>query len=111
MFDHLRVQGADAVAGKFGGQVASGPTGQVYTGFTSHFVHGQHEAEAPDATAVTKSLIHGLTQRQCAVLNAVVAIHLQVALAFQLQCKTTVHGQLLHHVIQETDTATHQGLA
>src|SRR5258706_5987830 len=66
-------------------------------------IHRQQEAIAADACLVAKGLTQGLAQGQGAVLDGVMLIDPQVALAVQLQAKSTVPGELLEHVIEEAN--------
>ena len=67
---------------------------------------GRRKAEAADAAFVAQRLTHCLAECQRHILDGVVLVDLEVALAFELQGKAAVPGYLVEHVVVEADAGT-----
>ena len=90
----------------------AGPAGQVDDRPRQRLVQRRvGRAEARDAAPFPERLIERLAERQRAVLDRVVIVDLEVALASQGQVEARVPGERAEHVIEEADAGCDLGLA
>src|SRR6056297_493342 len=103
MRDHFSVQAADRLAREGPVEDKGRTAGEVDGDPGQRFVHRQGEAIAADAGAIAKRTMQGLTKGECAVLDRVVLVDVQVTGAIEFQAEAAVSGNLLEHVIEESD--------
>ena len=88
------------------------PAGQVDHGARERLVERRvGRAEARDAAPLAERLIERLAEREGAVLDGVVIVDLEVALACQGQVEAGVPGQRAEHVVEEADAGRDLGPA
>ena len=80
-----------------------GPARQIDGDLRERFVHRQQEAVALDAALVAERRLQRLAERERAVLDGVMLVDVQIALARQLQREAAVLRDLFQHVIEEAD--------
>ena len=96
-------QSADGFARELAFEHAIGAARKIDGHLHLRFVHGQQEAVARDAELVAQRLAQRLAERERAVLDGVVLVDLQIAVAVELEREAAVLGELLEHVIEEAD--------
>src|SRR5699024_3726696 len=67
--------------------------------------------EPRDARLVAQALAERLSERDAAVLDRVVAVHLQVALAGERQAEAAVHGKAVEHMVKKADAGVDSAFA
>ena len=98
---------ADLLAAELAFEHGVRAAGKVDRDLRLRFVHRQQEAVARDAGLVAQRLAQRLAERERAVLDGVVLVDVQVALAGELQREAAVLRDLLEHVIEEADAGRH----
>src|ERR1700733_4567015 len=108
-------QGAKEVRHQLAGQLADlfaaevtlehevGAAGQVDRDLRLALIHRQQKTVAADPGLVAERLAQRLADGQRAILDRVMLIDVQIPAAAQLQLKAAVPGELLEHVIEESD--------
>ena len=77
---------------------------QVHGGNGERLIHRHHKvAGAQNAALVAERLIKRLAQRNAHVFHRVVLIHIEIAVALQLQIEGAVPRKQLQHVIEEAN--------
>jgi hypothetical protein len=67
--------------------------------------------EADDAAHVAKRLLYRLSENDADILGRVMLIDMEVTLGLDCEVKETVTGDLVEHVIEETDAGRDHGLS
>ena len=96
-------QPADGLARELAFEHAVGAAREIDGDAHLRLVHGQHEAVARDAELVAERLAQRFAERQRAVLDGVMLVDLEIAVALELEREAAVFGDLLEHVIEEAD--------
>jgi hypothetical protein len=65
---------------------------------------------SPDAPLIAQCLAESLPERDAAILNGMMRIHFQVALASEVQIYHSVPRKQAQHVVEEWDSRPHRGL-
>ena len=78
--------------------------GDIQRAETERLVH-RHErlSETRDTRLVTDALRQCLTERDAAVLDRVMTVHLEVALAGERETEAGMHGKAVQHMVEKTD--------
>ena len=79
-------------------------SGDIQRAEAERLVH-RHErlSETRDTRLVTDTFCQCLTERDAAVLDRMVAIHLEVALAGERETKARMHGKAVQHMVEKAD--------
>ncbi len=96
-------QAAHGFPRKAPGKLRKRPPRQINRHLRLRFVHGEEKAVARDAHFRAQGTAQGLTERKPAILDGMMLVDLQIALAGELHCESAVFGELLQHVVEETD--------
>ena len=86
--------------------------GNIQRAETERLIH-RHErlTEARDSRLVTDTFCQCLTERNAAVLDRVMTIHLEVALAGQFQTEAGMHGEAVQHMVKKADAGVDPAVA
>ena len=96
-------QSADLLAAKTPFELGEGTSRQIDRNLRLGLVHWQQETVACNADLCFERPPQGLAHCKCAILNRMMLVNLQVAVARQLERKSAMLGQLFEHVIEEAD--------
>ena len=79
---------------------------------TERLVH-RHErlSETRDTRLVTDALRQCLTERNAAVLDRMVTVHLEIALAGERETEAGMHGKAVEHVVKKADAGVDLAVA
>jgi hypothetical protein len=66
-------------------------------------VHRQEKPIARDTMFGAKGVLKSLANRERTILNRMVLIDVKITLGREIECETTMCGQLLQHVVKESD--------
>ena len=109
---HLGVHAAAALPGKGGIVHKIRPPAQIHGAERQRLVHRQHAAAVPHkAGLVAQRLLEGGAQRNADVLDRVVAVYIQIAVAGHAQIKQAVAGKAVQHMVKKADAGVQVGLA
>ena len=104
VLEELRRQVPDALGAELDPEVEPGPAGQVHHRAGERLVERDvGVAEADDALLVAERLLERLAERDPDVLDRVVRVHVQVALAAHVEVEAGVGGERGEHVVEEAD--------
>lgn len=84
---------------------------EIYAYMRQAVVHGQVKTIALQAFLVAQRLTEGFTQCQCRVFDRMVFIHFQISVDFNGKIYAGVPGDLVQHVIKETQPSGDDTLA
>ena len=86
--------------------------GDIQRAETERLVH-RHErlSETRDTRLVTDALRQCLTERDAAVLDRMVTIHLEVALAGERETEAGMHGKAVQHMVKKADAGVDPAFA
>ena len=108
----LGVEGADHAGGEGDVELKARAAGQIHHHPGQGLVQGHVGVAVTGQTLlVANGLRKGLAQGDAHVLDRVVAVDVQVTGTFDLDVETAVTGDLVEHVIEETDTGVELALA
>ena len=89
-----------------------GPAGNIQRAEAERLVHWHERlAEPRDTRLVAQALAERLPECNAAVLDRVVAVHLEVALAGKRQAEAAVHGKAVQHMVEKADAGVDAALA
>lgn len=112
LHEQVDVEAADAGTGKGNVHLQAGPPGEVDDHPRQRLIEGHvGVAVAADALLVADGLGEGLAEGDADVLDGVVIVDMQVALALDVQVDQAVAGNLVHHVVKEGNPGIEPGLA
>ena len=79
-------------------------SGNIQRAEAERLIH-RHErlTEACDSRLVTDALRQCLTERDAAVLDRMVTVHLKVALAGERETEAGMHGEAVQHMVEKAD--------
>src|SRR5690606_40294862 len=106
MRGQLRRERSDRVAAEAPLEHAIGAPGKIDRDLCERLIHRQQESITVNAPLVAEGALQSLAQRQRAILDRMVLVDVQVALAGQLHREAAVLGDLLQHVIEEDRKST-----
>ena len=86
--------------------------GDIQRAETERLVH-RHErlSETRDTRLVTDALRQCLTERNAAVLDRMMAVHLEVALAGEREAEAGMHGKAVQHMVEKADAGVDPAFA
>ena len=103
VFHHLGAEIAHALVGEVSFIFQVRTSGDIHRAARQALVHRQNKAEAVDAALVAERQLQGFAQRQAGIFHGVVIVDIQVALNRDLHTEAAVRGDLIQHVVKETD--------
>ncbi len=104
VLDQLALQVADQLGFHLGFDLAGDAPTQVHRRDAERFIHRHQEvARAVDAFLVAQGLVERFAERDADVLDGVVLIHIQIALAGEIQVERAVPCEQLQHVVEKPD--------
>src|SRR4051812_35725334 len=100
----LRLKVADEARAYFGIDHGHGAPAEIDCGKPQCLIHSHKKVSGTqNAFAVAKRTVEGFSQRDSNVFNAVMLIHIEIAVAFEPQIEATVASEELEHVIEEVN--------
>ena len=112
VFHHLGAQIADALIGEVRLILQVRAAGDIQRAEAERLVH-RHErlSEPRDTRLVTDALRQCLTERDAAVLDRMVTVHLEVALAGEREAEAGMHGEAVQHMVEKADAGVDPAFA
>ena len=104
MLHHFGAEIAHALVGEVGFVFQVRTTGDVHRAARQTFVHRQNKTKTVDAAFVAERQLQGFTQRQTGIFYGVVIVNVKVTLHRDFHAETAVGGNLVQHMVKETDT-------
>lgn len=102
----------DFVAAESGMEKETGAAGKVDDDARKRFIKRHIGMPVTlDAAFVAECFAHGLTEHDAGVFNRVVAINVEIALAFDVEVYQAVACDLLQHVVEKAEAASELGIA
>src|SRR5579872_1613571 len=102
MRHQLARQSADIGAPEAAFKLGESSARKIERHLGTRLVHRQHEAIAADARLGAERASQPLPEGECAVLDGVVLVDVQIPAACELEGEATMLRELLEHVIEET---------
>ncbi len=112
ILEQLGLEIAHLAGGEFPVADAKGAAGEIERGGGEAIVHGHEKiAGAEDAALRAERALDGFAERDAGVLDGVVLVHVEIAADGEIEIEGAVAGDLLEHVIEETNAGGDAGFS